>query len=106
MEHPNIQDDLGDTPLHSAVFLRPCEEAVRILLEAGANPNAKNRGGATPLHRAALHGDARIIRLLLKYDAVEVLLQYGATPNIADKNGTAQTPTCRTLTGRRCLIMP
>jgi ankyrin repeat protein len=54
----------GDTPLHVMVW-RKDEEAVRFLLDAGADPNAVGDIGETPLHvavRARLPG---IVRLLL-----------------------------------------
>jgi ankyrin repeat domain-containing protein 17 len=45
-------------------------EAVRLLLEGGANPNIREKETrATPLHYAALHGDADIARLLIEHGA-------------------------------------
>jgi ankyrin repeat protein len=70
--------DQGFTPLHSAVATDagPAErEIVRLLLEAGADPNAKSRQGATPLHTAAYTGDLEI---------AEMLLAYGADPSATD----------------------
>jgi ankyrin repeat protein len=70
--------DQGFTPLHSAVATDagPVEhEIVRLLLEAGADPNAKSREGATPLHSAAFTGDL---------ESAELLLAYGADPNATD----------------------
>ena len=44
--------------------------AVALLLELGANVNAKDkRGGATALHYAAWHGNREIAELLLAHDA-------------------------------------
>jgi len=51
-------------PLHAASAGRHVE-IVRALLEAGANPNARQQGGFTPLHAAAQNGDVDIARLLL-----------------------------------------
>jgi ankyrin repeat protein len=70
--------DQGFTPLHSAVATDagPAErEIVRLLLDAGADPNAKSREGATPLHSAAFTGDLEI---------AEMLLAYGADPSATD----------------------
>jgi ankyrin repeat protein len=51
---------------------------VQTALEKGANPNAKDNIGSTPLHIAAGEGDVEIVRLLL---------ERGADPLIADKRG-------------------
>src|SRR5262249_8664499 len=53
----------GTTALHGAAR-HP--EAVRLLLEHGADPNARDLGdNATPLHFAAVHGALDSVRLLL-----------------------------------------
>jgi hypothetical protein len=52
---------------------------VKILLDHGADPNAKNRDGMTPLIEA--------IRNRVSVDIVKLLLQHGADPTIKDLGG-------------------
>jgi len=53
-------------------------EKVRELLERGADPNAKDDDGWTPLHYATYRGHTHI---------VELLIEMGADPNIRNKDG-------------------
>jgi uncharacterized protein len=56
-------------PLHSAVAAgRP--DVVEALLEAGADPNARQHGGFTPLMAAEQTGDLDLAELLIRYGAV------------------------------------
>jgi hypothetical protein len=45
--NPNQVDNTQKTPLHRAAAFG-CDEAVRVLLQFGADPNVKNRHGITP----------------------------------------------------------
>jgi ankyrin repeat protein len=65
------------TPLHSAAS-RLQSDLVRILLEAGANPNLRQSAGWTPLHAAAMNGDLT---------SAELLLAAGADPGAANDEG-------------------
>src|SRR6266478_5389704 len=56
------------TALHGAVARRDVE-IVKMLLEAGADPNARQESGFVPLHVAASNGNAALVELLLKHGA-------------------------------------
>jgi uncharacterized protein len=84
----------GETPLHSALCKtdRRFNRVLKILLDAGANPNVSTNPGVvtdsfmrdirtrgeTPLHRAAAFADA---------EAIKMLLAAGATVDARDANG-------------------
>ena len=65
------------TALHSAAS-RLQSDLVRILLEAGANPDVRQSAGWTPLHAAAMNGDLT---------SVGLLLAAGADPAAANDEG-------------------
>jgi hypothetical protein len=65
----NMKDDrFGATPLHSAVMNGHIEIA-RLLLQNGADVNAKDNDGYTPLHWAAFQGHIDILHLLVENGA-------------------------------------
>ncbi|KAI0387576.1 hypothetical protein F5Y04DRAFT_286680 [Hypomontagnella monticulosa] len=53
-------------------------EVLKVLLRAGANPNAKGRQGTTRLYQAAAVGDIEMVRFLL---------EFGVNPSITTKFG-------------------
>lgn len=66
---------------------RQAVELARIVLDAGANPNAQQQGGYTALHEAAINGNIALI---------ELLLSHGADPTIANDEGTLAVDLART----------
>jgi ankyrin repeat protein len=56
------------TALHGAVARRDVE-IVKMLLEAGADPNAKQERGFVPLHDAAANGSLELVQLLVSHGA-------------------------------------
>ena len=81
LEHgadPNVAVSNGATPLHVAIHYKHWE-AARLLIGYGAQVNATDGIGASPLMRAAsIHGDV---------DVVSLLLFYGADPNLGEPMG-------------------
>ena len=82
------KNPLGVTPLQSAVAGGHAE-ITRLLLEAGASPNVRERGEYTPLHAAAQNGDVEIVRSLIFGGAnLEAVSEKNETPlDMARKMG-------------------
>jgi len=68
------------TALHGAVARRGVE-IVKMLLEHGADANAKQERGFVPLHDAAANGNAELVQLLVEHGArVDARSGDGKTP--------------------------
>ena len=77
---PEVRNEFGYTPLHSAAW-SGAGEAVTALLEAGATSNARTESGETPLHFAAWSGTVEGVIGLLDAGAVlEARNEDGETP--------------------------
>ena len=61
-------NQMANTALHAALAGRRAE-VVPILLDAGADVNARQHGGWTALHAAAANGDRALVELLLSRGA-------------------------------------
>ncbi|XSG74895.1 ankyrin repeat domain-containing protein [Herpetosiphon llansteffanensis] len=69
---------LGQTPLHLAAWNGE-QRLVKQLLELGADPNARDLHGATPLHA--------MVRWVTRPDIMSMLLEHGAEINAVDAAG-------------------
>jgi ankyrin repeat protein len=82
LEHGADADDdaenpFGVRPVHAAGAAHDAE-TMRLLLEAGADPNLRQQGGFVPLHEAAHTDDVAM---------AELLLDHGADPSLAADDG-------------------
>ena len=77
---PDVPDLCDYTALHHSLIAAPKPQLVRILLERGADVNAQNRYGITPLLVALDINNLEI---------VEMLLQAGAKLDLKDSEGTS-----------------
>lgn len=69
----------GATPLHAAAWRSP--SVVEYLVEHGADVNAKNLDGNTPMHHAAVGDSLRIIEILWKHGGrTDATNNLGVTP--------------------------
>ncbi|WP_053228331.1 ankyrin repeat domain-containing protein [Spirochaeta cellobiosiphila] len=72
----NYRNAQGYTALHLAVSYNP--NIVMYLIDKGAGVNLLDNQGNTPLHRAVIAGNTKVVQLLL---------EYGADKNISNKEG-------------------
>ncbi len=84
----DTKDSSGETYLHYAATAGRTE-AVKLLLEAGANINTKSDRGQTALHAILDISNSDYNLYRQSKDTVELLLSKGADVNLKDKNGRA-----------------
>ncbi|MGF1580035.1 MAG: ankyrin repeat domain-containing protein [Gemmataceae bacterium] len=82
-ENINVYGASEQSLLHIAVS-RSNVDAVRLLLDLGANPNALDGNRSTPLIYAASGDQYEIAKF---YDIIKLLLEAGADPNIRGNKG-------------------
>ena len=71
--------DHGETLLHWACYCADLE-IIMYLIDIGANINARNTLGCTPLYSSSYYG---------RLDVVKFLIQYGADRKILNKSGAS-----------------
>lgn len=77
---PDTRARTGDMPLHIAA-INGNLRAIVLLLEEGAELNARGEGGMTPLHYAVQMEQVEAVKLLLEYDADHTMTDdFGDTP--------------------------
>lgn len=74
---PYSRGRTGDTPLHIAA-INGNLEAIVLLLQEGAELNAKGEDGMTPLHYAVQ---------MKQIDAIKILIEHDADPTVSDDFG-------------------
>lgn len=83
----NILNEHFNTPFHSFCSKYSSPSSIKtifdLFLSRGANINAQNRSGESPLHKAVINP---VVRALL----VRILVEHGADPNISNHHG--ETP--------------
>ena len=76
------EDSLDETPLHRAAEWNSNPSVITVLIEAGADPGARNYAGFTPLHQATCCNDNPSV--------ITALIEGGADPGA--RNGDGATP--------------
>ena len=97
------QNPMQVTALHSAVADGGDRRIAKALITAGADVNAKQRHGWTPLHGAADSGDRELVELLLQRGADPAATHDGGKTalDIARENGHAEVVEVLRATDRR-----
>ena len=98
-ESPYRYRQSGSRPLHLAVNYL---DLTKVLVSNGADINAKDEGGQTPLQKAVFHGDNKVVEFLIAKDAeisihlaayigsyakVKSLIDSGTDPNSSNNDG-------------------
>lgn len=84
--HARSHNDLANQPLHACIAMQGSVASARDLILHGADVNATQSGGVTPLHLAAAQG---------KLEMVELLLHHGASPTVRTDHGRSPAELAR-----------
>lgn len=76
----------GGSPLLNHSYMLGSPKIVKMLLEKGVDPNARNRHGRTPLHQRAIIYSPPKDKYKTKIEVIEILLEYGADINALDED--------------------
>ncbi|MGC8549495.1 MAG: ankyrin repeat domain-containing protein [Acidobacteriaceae bacterium] len=68
--HARSHNDLANQPLHACIAMQGSVASARDLVEYGADVNATQAGGITPLHLAAAQGKPLMVELLIEQGAL------------------------------------
>jgi ankyrin repeat protein len=101
---PDVRDTQGLTALHHAGKCHKAEPEVRALIEAGADVNARDALGRTPL---MLLADAAVV--YENMPAVQALIEAGADVNARDQGGMtvlAHAAECYSHDGQESPVLP
>jgi ankyrin repeat protein len=75
-----VQNNYGDTPLHTAIA-QGANRAAKLLLLSGASVHMQNLSGNSPIHTAVLHKNIEAVKTLIPFGAdIEVRDNTGLTP--------------------------
>jgi len=86
-ENPDVLDTMNRTPLFNAARAGNLED-VKLLLQAGANPNLADRYGHTPAHASAIKTHIKNPLAAARHaQIVDLLKEHGADLSILDNRG-------------------
>jgi ankyrin repeat protein len=91
--NPNRRDGNGLTPFLSAVFAGAGEATMNLLMQSKADASMQDDRGISPLHFAALRGDAKLVQWLMQREAnADLQTEHGTTPlMLAARRGHADS---------------